>query len=353
MKTYFDINGMKLFTVASLDDTYSDNESFAVPDDVTHVRSMNNVRLIKGTRYIAHVGLADFYESLSSAIPSIQLLPRNGTRREVVLVSATGTVETMHPVVSSFHVFVKGDFLTRGWINHEDMRDEDTRRSSDRYNRPTYNVFSRTIQNNKYRSYSDKFHMAAAKNLTTAIRTAKKNFTRVTHAELRTPFIEDLTRARSNVRWEAGREAQRAMGAVRVSDIVYQIGRGLEIANEFTLDLETKEKIMEAYTTKRAASALEEPLHGFYLQVEPLISGRDVLHVYELKDINKDQYGIFYESNIIEYKTYNRLEDVPTDLVGRVSVLQMAEDNTYVVNVGSRTDRYAFLVEAFVEEDAE
>ena len=217
----------------------------------------------------------------------------------------------------------------------------------------SYIVSSRHIRNMKYADYNDQHYMSMSINLHTAVRNAKKYCRPLTTKVMALDKEEDMRRKASDTE----SHAQRKMFTAQ-SDLLAKNNRQTHIEHNPMLEyMRTLVKVGHEFTNKQLESDL---LNYFKLEEEHetlKTKGVKVSYVrvyekygeqfFDVVPIIKDPkaYGATIET-IVSYKH----ADVPQDVLGKVAVLSMVENNHWVDDVGYRVDATMFYVTAKSDE---
>ena len=217
----------------------------------------------------------------------------------------------------------------------------------------SYIVSSRHIRNMKYADYNDQHYMSMSINLDTAVRNAKKYFRPLTTKDMALDKEHDMLQKAKDTESRASNTRSNAL-----SDLLARNNRQTHIEHNPMLEyMRTLVKVGHEFTNKQLESDL---LNYFKLEEEHetlKTKGVKVSYVriyekygeqfFDVVPITKDPkvYGSTTET-VVSYKH----ADVPQDVLGKVAVLSMVENNHWVDDVGYRVDATMFYVTAKSDE---
>ena len=215
----------------------------------------------------------------------------------------------------------------------------------------SYIVSSRHIRNMKYADYNDQHYMSMSINLDTAVRNAKKYFRPLTTKDMALDKEHDMLQKAKDTESRASNTRSNAL-----SDLLAKSNRTLNIEYNPMLEyMRTLVKVGHEFTDKELESNL---LNYFKLEQEhEALKSKGVkvsyVRIYEkygeqffdVVPINEKNIGSITET-VVSYKH----ADVPQDVLGKVAVLSMVENNHWVDDVGYRVDATMFYVTAKSDE---
>ena len=272
----------------------------------------------------SNVDLQEFMAEVRKAFRGIMFTPKPNDKRTA-------------------YMHMPNDPYVMGWIGYGDFQTEVRAEQS------SYIVSSQHIRNMKYADYNDQYYMAMSINLHTAVRNAKKYCRPLTTKVMALDKEEDMRRKAS--------DTESAMDVKRnntLSNLLAKNNRQTHIEHNPMLEyMRTLVKVGHEFTDKELESNL---LNYFKLEQEhKTLKAKGIkvsyVRVYEkygeqffdVVPIIKDPkaYGATIET-IVSYKH----ADVPQDVLGKVAVLSMVENNHWVDDVGYRVDATMFYVTA-------
>ena len=244
------------------------------------------------------------------------------------------------------YVHMPNDPYVMGWIGYGDFL------STAKAMQSSYVISSRHIANYKYADYNDQHYMAMSINLSTAVRNAKKYLRPLTTKDM---ALDQQTE--SDMRRKS-KDTKSAMDVKRnntLSDLLAKNNREkkieynpmleymrtlVKVGHEFT-DKELESDLLSYFKLEEDANAVSsDGVDVDYVRVYEKY-GKQVFDVVPLIR-DKARYGRSDLGNII---TYDK-DKVPEDVMGKVSVLSMVENNHWVDDVGYRVDATMFYVTA-------
>ena len=276
----------------------------------------------------SNLDLQDFMKCIRKAFRGIMFTPHNEDMRKV-------------------YVHMPNEPYVMGWIAYGDFQTEVKAEQS------SYIVSSKYILNMKYAEHNDQYSMAMSINLDTAVRNAKKYFRPISTRDMALHKEGDMRLKASNTESRASNAKNNAQ-----SDLLARSNRQTNIEHNPMLEyMRTLVKVGHEFTNKQLESDL---LNYFKLEDEHKVlldKGINVNYVriyekygeqfFDVVPITKDPkvYGSTVET-VVSYKH----ADVPQDVLGKVAVLSMVENNHWVDDVGYRVDTTMFYVTAKFNE---
>jgi hypothetical protein len=258
--------------------------------------------------------LYDFRKEVEAAIPGCRTTPRND---------------------KWCWVYMPDDHVAMGAIGYGNF--------TDRGRGPTtYAVMSRTIVNGKYNSGREQHHMATSTSMAVSTKNAKKYLRRHAPTELvklTSRHARDaVSTMRSNLRAVVGKAEVELFGGNlpnrRQVPILPEL-KHLMISNHTFLDPTIPAKLTE-YFGLLDEDQNSQGGHNMNFVAISVAHGRQRFDVVPVDRI--DHYWPTVGDPQVFY------EDMPEDILGRVAVLSMVEDGTYVPGVGFRHTEGMFYV---------
>ena len=251
-------------------------------------------------------GLMNFTDAVSKAIPGCRITPESNQWS---------------------WVYMPDDHYAMGMIGFGDFRDsgEETL---------MYTVKSRNIANGKYNDYSRQHHMTMSIKLETAVKNARAYLRRYTPREtmeltykwLRYALRDEVDKLRT----ETFRAMNHAFGVTRPDNrITMEMRRLLDTEHSF-LDPTHADDLRAAFAAEAAYKEIQEPLNMSFVQVLPYRDTQrlDLAHLDNCERYTPDYDGVHsYTGADIE-------TEVSEDIRGKVAVLDMLEEETYLAGVG-------------------
>lgn len=211
---------------------------------------------------------------------------------------------------------------------------------------PTYMVYSRKISNDKYRAHNDRYHSVMSKDLARAMVNVKKFVRQYTVLEMAPielrKFVSDAKDAPEKVddKW------RNARSVVRDSDRMYRELKALHdqghqfLSDEFAQHVRTWIEATKEWEAEKVRCVPATFVHVLpvrdqqYFDVVRAQNIRSKGSISEIKDdVLANQVHRFTQENI------------PRDLLGKLSVLSLVSDNQYIEGVGMRVHETLYWVE--------
>jgi len=244
-----------------------------------------------------------------------------------------------HRNSTSLYVYQQHCPYVLGWIGYGIFRDSNLDRE--------WAVHARTIGNRKYAEYSDNYHLKLTGKLDVALRNAKKYLRPYSPAEL---AKADLDNARHQVRGEVNKlyRDARDMHEGLMNGSLYHSGtstsrlfielRHLLTTNHTFVDPAfgaELQKFFEAFDTHKEYQRKDVPMWYVHVYERGDVQVCDVVSVSDARNMSPD-LGVEQHRYIGD--------DVPEDIVGKVSVLNILEKDQYVEDVGLKVGEGMFYV---------
>lgn len=207
----------------------------------------------------------------------------------------------------------------------------------------TYGIQSRKIQNAKYHSGRDQHHMVMSKDLSKAVKLAKKYLVPYTTTELAAITYDGVHENSRNVLYKAERDMRDTVSILRNADVViaellHLIKQGAQFATtEF----------------KKVASELEVKVQTFKEQEQRQVSAMFV----RIYNIGEDTYADLQEASNVRQNAYAtkalngnalhtfKMAELPEHVAHAVASLSILENKQYVDGVGMKIDERHFWVQ--------
>ena len=207
-----------------------------------------------------------------------------------------------------------------------------------------YMVASRTITNDKYASYQDQHYMKMTVNIATAVRNAKRFLRNFSPREMARANIQNAASKSSESEGNAGNEYRNAMRGLfdhessqsnrMLTELRNLVDTGYEFIDPaFGSELAAMFGLLDEYKSLKG-----KPIHCYFVRVYEKF-GKQTFDVCMVDDLHK---GAWHANVSTEFTRYT--DDLPEDIMGKVSMLAMVESDTYVDDVGYRADEGLFYV---------
>lgn len=240
-------------------------------------------------------------------------------------------------VYNELWLMMPGQAFALGRIGYADY----TNHSTGAY---SYSVYSRTINNEKYRDGSDNFYRAMSSDIERAVKNAKKHlrmyspveFAQMTAREF-TCDIEDGTHKVQSAYNKARHEVQASADLYR--EIKHLMESGYKfLSAEFTTLAASWMDTFKAWLDEQARI-----IPACFVHVS-VVRDEQTFEVVEIEDA-KGKLGnyaqVWADTKPKRYKS----EDLPEDIMGKLSVLSLLEVGQYTGGVGKRVGETMFWVE--------
>jgi hypothetical protein len=225
-----------------------------------------------------------------------------------------------------------------GWIGFGDYRD-----GGDGTN--MFVVQARTIENNKYADYSNQFYMKMSANVEVALRNAKKYLRQYSPQELAMINLRGVSDKVTGMADESRAKLRTAMSAVfdvdiynKTSTLARELQHLLNTEHEF-LHPEFRRNLTTYFELKHDADVLRDrTIPMWFVRVYERMGQQsfDVLSI----DKPESNYSVEISQDVHRYQS----DDLPEDIMGKLSVLNILTDDQYVDGVGYRAGEGMFYV---------
>lgn len=214
-----------------------------------------------------------------------------------------------------------------------------------------YVVGSRTITNDKYGSYQTQHHMKMTTNIATGVRNAKRYLRNFSLQELAMSCRSQVNTASGESRLNASSEYRHSMkrvfdhevngrNTVNSSKILIELRNLIDTGHEF-IDASYRQELVTMFQHQDTyRELLDKPINMYFVRVSQKF-GKQTFDVGTLDNVHLQAYekGATVSDDFVRYT-----DDLPEDIMGKLAVLNMVEDKTYVDDVGYRADESMFYV---------
>jgi hypothetical protein len=262
--------------------------------------------------------LFEFMDGISKAIRGVKFAPRFACER---------------------WVYMPGEPYPMGWIGYGDYR-------TNTIGEQTFTVCSRKIANGKYGDYHDQHNMKMSAKLVTAVRNAKKflsNYSPIEVARIHVPTMRAaIMDTRRDLKQKVTDDAQN-IGLPTPVDVdeergtlLNELRHLLDTGHEF-VDVGYSAKLRTMFESmKEHDDVLGQVNANFVRGYERF--GQQAFDVVPVDSV-ADYFGSKVQEEVVRYT-----DDLPEEIRGRVAVLSMLADETYVDGVGYRVNESMFYV---------
>jgi len=231
-------------------------------------------------------------------------------------------------------VYMKDKPYTMGYVGYGDFNTHVMAEESE------YVVYSHTIENGKYSSYSTPYFMKKTIHMDKAVKNASRHLRNATPYEL---AMLNIHKAKSQFD-HIGGGLQDKLRSIR--DTLYDQDR---IAQEFRAIIDsghefidasfgtTVTEFLEAYDIAKARDNKTLNLNHVRVYMEDDAQMFDVI---KMSDVHKNAHACLVPDSLMTYKD----NELPEDIMGKVSVLTMVGNGEFVDDVGYKDDSGCFYV---------
>lgn len=205
-------------------------------------------------------------------------------------------------------------------------------------------VYSRTIENEKYKIGSEQYYMAMSSDIERAVKNAKKHvrmFSPVEFAQMTArEFTNEIGRCNEEVqeKWSSARRR------ARESEHLYkELKHLMESGHRFLSDEFTGMVASWIENAKVWEAEQKRPIPAYFVHVT-VVRDEQLFDILEITDA-KGQLGNYSMSWADAKSQRFRASDIPEDIMGKLSVLSLLEPGSYSAGVGKRVDEAMFWVE--------
>ena len=264
--------------------------------------------------------LYEFVTAVEESIRGVKFLPKEASYMSTHTAHGSGYLTT------AMYVYLDGHPYALGHIG------VDSDDASKKY------VYSRKISNGKYGVHMTKHYTAMSTSLKVAVKNCKKYLVPLTHAELSRHLFKPIGENNEKARYEIegqldtacrgvyglkSRDMLQEFAALKRQGVVFTHPHFVRIANE-------AESLLEEYQ-----EILGRKISFLFVRIR-LIGDSHYIDVSET-----DARG---NSTVSEPTTYTE-HNLPEDIEGAISVLNILEDGVYVEGVGKKVDETMFWIE--------
>ena len=208
----------------------------------------------------------------------------------------------------------------------------------------TYMVASRTITNDKYATYQDQHHMKMTVNINTAVRNAKRFLRNFSPREIARAHLSSVTDKAKDSQSSVGTEYRNAMRTLfdhessQSNKMLTELRNLMDTGHEFIdasfgVELTTMFSLLDEYKSLR-----DKPVHCYFVRVFEKF-GKQTFDVCMVDDIHTNTWNAKVSEDFQRYT-----DDLPEYIMGKLAMLNMVENGTYVDDVGYRADDSVFYV---------
>ena len=224
-----------------------------------------------------------------------------------------------------------------GYIGYGDFRTETVGEDQ-------YMVGSRTITNDKYSSYQDQHNMKMTGNLDTALRNARRFLRNFSPQEMAKSKLRTVCSQSQDSLGDISTEYRNKMRELfdhesrNTNKMLTELRNLVDTGHEF-VDAAFGSELRAMFELSDNQKALKDkPIHMYFVRVSEKF-GKQTFDVGTIDNVQKSSYQVEMSN---EFKRYT--DDLPEEIMGKLSVLTMVENDSYVDDVGYRAAEGMFYV---------
>ena len=274
--------------------------------------------------------LKNFAQAVESAMPNLKFYPKDITR----IVAP----DHQYYQVEEFAVYMDEYPFALGQINFCSNGVKDS-------GKDTYGVYSRKIQNAKYATHRDQHRMQMTVDIKKAVKLALTYLVPFTHRELATAYYEDMHCNVVRVNETAERNLALVARSIHnnnmalVAEIQALMKQGIEFKTPEFREVASKiDEVVDNYNKEKMRKVSAQFIR--FRQV-----GEDTYaDVQEVQGVRDNRWAerAHFTSDV---PTTYHMNELPADIAGQVSVLNILADEQYVPYVGQKVDDRTFWIE--------
>ena len=236
---------------------------------------------------------------------------------------------------NSVWVYYPDEPYPMGFIGYGDFR---TEVQGD----PQYAVGSRTINNDKYGSYQTQYNMKMTANIVTGVRNAKRYLRNYSLIELAISKQNEVISASGESQRNAGTEYRHSMKRLfdhesTASQMMIELRNIVDTGHEF-IDASFGQDLATMFQFKDSYKELcDKPINMYFVRVSQKF-GTQTFHVGTVDNVQMFDGGAPHD-DFVRYT-----DNLPEEIMGKLAVLNMVDNETYVDDVGYRVDESMFYV---------
>ena len=210
-----------------------------------------------------------------------------------------------------------------------------------RFQSSTFAVNSRTSTNERYAEYSDEHYMQWSKNLNTAVKKAAAALVEWSALEMSTIHARVYDKNRSDLIYASSQKRTEALADLGVTGHSPAFATLQSMIHQIT-DLDVKSKVEEVLRHEKENAELESVgATPTFVHVCQDYRGRQIL---EAQKIDRIYYSAVDATQVPKRYVEGTQDDEHGELIGKISVLNMATVGDYVTGVGMKADEDMFYV---------
>ena len=262
-------------------------------------------------------------------MPKLKFFP-NDTRGRVLNDDA-GAQHWIH-IVGEFEVYTDDFPISLGRIGYKDYQVGKAKDS--------YGVYSRKIQNDKFKPYRGQYYMSLTATIDKAVKNACKYIVPYTHRELMEICYSDMQHkvyTSTSVAKQKLEEALRDVsnGGYLLEEILHLKHLGVEFKTSGFKELASN--ILEL--TGNVQEEQSRNIMGVFVRFRR-VGDNVYADVSTARDLRRN-YSVATDGKTTSY----RVDELPSTIAGSISVLSILDDYQYVPRVGQKIDENTYWIE--------
>ena len=275
--------------------------------------------------------MVGFLTMLKQYMPMAKFYPAEFDRTNHV--KPDNTYE-QHYLITEFSVYMDNYPFDLGRVGFRDY-------SVDGNSEPSYGVYSRKIENTKYASNRDQYFMMMSTDMKKGVKNASKYVVPYTHKELAQAFYDRVHNHVEQVYSDKQAKMQNVASEITrntkgiLAELLHLKSLGVQFKTEAFI--KASEMVEEAVLEQQEEE--KRNVTGVFVRFRT-VGDEMYVDVLEAEDIRKN-YKLKGSSQTTTYL----MSDLPGDIAGSISVLNILEDGQYVARVGQKVDDTTFWIE--------
>jgi hypothetical protein len=300
-----------------------------VVEAATQAKELDYAYFLNGVPCVKEV--KEFGEELLKLNPTLKFAP-TGNRDVTMITDVDGQKRLIK--YHRFYVYMDDCPYMLGEIGYGDYS---VRGSSG----DTFMVKSRKIINAKFSEWREQQNMIMAKDMKKAIKTALKYLMPYTTKDIAevsfSKFSSEVTTASDQAKTKLYRELRELSGNVLCEELRHLLKQGASFkTNEFQNFAVRADELFGELD--------DESKRDVNAQFVYVYDGGGRMYADVINTLDPRNEGILKTNKIVQTHTY-RMEELPSDIVEKVSVLNILTDDQYVARVGLRVSANTFWIE--------
>ena len=255
-------------------------------------------------------------------------------------------VKTVIRTANSAWVYMEGEDMAMGWIGYGDFQ------TSQAAVHKKYAVYARGIRNMKYNDMNEQHYMRVALRMDVALKHAKTYLRRYSTTETGEALFRPVKKAVREVASAAGRAYTECKVAVGVKADAYNDKPARAIIRELGYMVQSGHKFMDAELGANIEAMLDAKKIFARFQDNDIVP-MDFVRAYTM-DYGEQRVDTIRIKDITSYRFDTDTEqqrtwlakELPEELMGKVAVMSMCENEEFVEDVGYKVSENMFYLYA-------